>query len=187
MKTILFFAGIFALTTNVLFAQTPASADIKNSIINWTGHAEVGSYSPAGTLNFKEGHVSMKDGNITAADFTVDMTSMKQDNETLLGHLKSDDFFDVAKYPTSRIVISKIANGRGYGLLTIKNKTLPFNCGVIIAKSNGKTIITGNATIDRTQYGIIYNSGNFFSGLGDKAIKNTFDINFSIVILGGVD
>lgn len=187
MKTILFLAGIFALTTNVLFAQTPATVDLKNSIINWTGHAEVGSYSPAGTLNFKDGHLTLKDGNISAADFTVDMNSMKQDNETLLGHLKSEDFFDVAKYPTSKITISKVANGRGYGLLTLKNKTLPFNCTVTITKSPGKIILTGSATIDRTQYGIIYNSGNFFSGLGDKAIKNTFDINFSIVILGGAD
>ena len=42
-------------------------------------------------------------------------------------------------------------------------------------------MVTSNIIIDRTSYGIIYNSGSFFSGLGDKAIRNTFDVSFTVI------
>jgi polyisoprenoid-binding protein YceI len=172
---------IACLATNVLFAQSNLSVDVTKSIINWTGHADIGTYAPAGTLNVKDGSVHMNAGSITTASITIDMNSMKQDNEHLLEHLKSDDFFNVEKYPESTININRVSNGVAYGQLKIKDKTLPFQCPVLITTSAGPITITGKAVIDRTKFGIIYNSGNFFSGLGDKAIRNTFDIGFVIV------
>ncbi len=180
MKTNLIIIFIIFLLNNRLSAQTTFPVNTVNSIITWTGHAEVGSYAPAGTLKLKDGTVTVKEKQSIAAKITVDMGSMKQDNEHLLEHLKSSDFFDVLKYPVSTIKIDRVINGNAYGKLTIKNKTLPFQSPVTIDIKDGITTISGKTIVDRTKYGIIYNSGNFFSGLGDKAIKNTFDVAFNI-------
>ena len=184
MKSRIILTAIFICIANVLFAQTTLSIDTKNSIINWTGHAEVGSYAPKGTLNVKEGVVKFNRRLITGGTLTVDMKSMSQENENLLAHLKSDDFFDVEKYPVSVLKIERISKNIAYGKLTMKNKTLPFECPITIKQEKDRFTITGSALIDRTQYGIIYNSGNFFSGLGDKAIRNTFEIEFRIITSG---
>lgn len=180
MKIKFILTSLICLFVQLTFGQQKLAIHTKTSIINWTGHAEIGTYAPAGTLAFKEGSVTTKASQIISANLTIDMQSMKQENENLIGHLKSADFFDVDKYPVSTIRISKIVNGKAYGTLTIKNKTLPFSCPILVKKDNGETNITGSTVIDRTAYGITYNSGSFFSGLGDKAIKNTFDISFSI-------
>lgn len=182
MKTNFIITAIFCLVAKSLFAQSNLIIDTKNSVINWTGHAELGTYAPAGTLNFKdESTIQTKDAIITGALLVIDMKSMKQENENLLSHLKSEDFFDVEKYTLSTLKIERITNDIAYGHLTIKDKTLPFQCAVTVKKENNHYIISGNTTIDRTKFGIIYNSGNFFSGLGDKAIRNTFDINFKLI------
>ncbi len=182
MKTKIILSLAFMFFTGLAFAQGNLPVNVSNSLINWTGHAEVGSYAPHGTLYFKSGSILVNKSEITSAILSIDMKSMKQENEHLLEHLKSDDFFDVEKYPFSTILIEKVVNGTAFGQLTIKNKTLPFQCRVNVGQGSSMITISGKVVIDRTKYGIIYNSGNFFSGLGDKAIRNTFDIDFKIEV-----
>ncbi len=180
-KLTLTITTILLLSTS-LFAQNKLSIDLKKSTLIWTGHAEVGTYAPKGTLNIKEGSILQnKEFKIMGAVLLIDMKSMNQDNEHLLSHLKSEDFFDVEKYQTSTVKIEKISDGIAYGQLTIKGRTQAFQCPVTIKKENSHFVISGNTIIDRTKFGIIYNSGNFFTNLGDKAIRNTFDIEFNLV------
>ena len=182
MKTKIILSLALVLFAGMAYAQVNLPINVSNSVINWTGHAEVGSYAPQGTLYFKSGSISIDKGEITSGLLTLDMKSMKQENEHLLEHLKSDDFFDVEKFPTSTILIEKIVNGTAFGQLTVKNKTQSFQCPINIVQRSATITINGKAVIDRTKFGIIYNSGNFFSGLGDKAIRNTFDIEFKIEV-----
>ncbi len=180
MKTIITLIATILISITRADAQTQFTVDTKTSIINWTGHAEVGSYAPAGTLNLASGSISLRDGKITSAALKIDMKSMQQSNTNLLNHLKSEDFFDVERFPFSELVINKVVNGVAYGQLTVKGKAAPFSCPVTVTQSEKQLTISGNTVIDRTKYGIIYNSGSFFSGLGDKAIRNTFDVSFTI-------
>ena len=174
--------SILIISHTISLAQRNVTIDTKNSLVNWTGHAEIGTYAPAGTLNLAQGTVSLKGNEITAALLTVDMKSMNQENSDLVNHLKSQDFFDVEKYPASTIKIDRVSGGNAFGQITIKNKTLPLLCPVTIVKTGNQLLVTGRTVIDRTKYGIVYNSGSFFSGLGDRAIKNTFDVAFSVVV-----
>ena len=41
-------------------------------------------------------------------------------------------------------------------------------------------------TLDRTKYGINYNSGNFFEDLGDKLIHDDFDLRMLLFLVGKV-
>ena len=48
----------------------------------------------------RHGHYDGKDVSSIAADITIDATTITTDNEKRDAHLKSPDFFDVAKFPT---------------------------------------------------------------------------------------
>ena len=99
----------------------------------------------------------------------------------LVGHLKSDDFFGVNNHPTAKLVITSVAkksNGT-YGVvadLTIKENTHPVTFDL---DKNGNTATT-KLSIDRSKYNVKYNSGSFFSGLGDQTIYDNFDLNIEL-------
>jgi len=154
------------------------------SSLSWTGHAEVGTYAPTGSLAVKGGEVVFRNGNFTAADLSIDMTSLSQSNTDLAHHLKSADFFDVDHFPTATVHIDKLENGIVFGTLTLKNKTAPFQSPVQIKADGQRFTITGHVQLDRTTYGIVYNSSSFFSGLGNKAIRNTFEVEFNLTVIG---
>ena len=43
-------------------------------------------------------------------------------------------------------------------------------------------VYTGTLTFDRTKFGMIYKSGNFFKDIGDKAIHDEVVLNFKVVL-----
>ncbi|MEN1785238.1 MAG: YceI family protein, partial [Bacteroidota bacterium] len=85
-----------------------------------------------------------------------------------------------AKYPRARVNIKNITNGIMKGTLTIKGITKPITVPYKRVNSDKGIVLKGMVTIDRTLYGINYNSDSFFKNLGANAIKNTFDVNFKI-------
>ena len=185
MKRLLFFLVLFPFA---LVAQTKQvlAIDGKGSSLTWTGHAEVGSYAPSGSLSIREGKIVLEGGSLVGADLLIDMNSMTQANPDLLHHLKSADFFDVEHYPTAEIRIERFAGGTVFGSMTIKGKSAPLQAPVRVTQENGRFVINGKVTLDRTQYGIVYNSASFFSDLGNKAIRNTFEVEFSLTGVGQV-
>lgn len=182
MKNIVLIIILTVASLSNGLAQQKLNVDIEKSTINWTGHAEIGSYAPTGTINIKSGTVKLKKGEVVAAEIFIDMNTLKHENEDMTSHLKSEQFFDVKKFPLSVINIARIVNRKANGTLTIKNKTGSISVPVEIAKTSFGLTISGKTTIDRTKYGVIYNSTSFFSGLGDNAIRNKFDIDFKIML-----
>ena len=64
------------------------------------------------------------------------------------------------------------------GSLTIKGKTQPVEFPYY---KKGNTY-TGTVNFDRTKFGIIYGSKNFFKNLGDKVIDNNVQLSFIAVL-----
>lgn len=96
--------------------------------------------------------------------------------ERLEGHLKSDDFFGVDKYPTASLTI-KSANRikDGYyvnGEITIKGTTQPIAFELEVEGNKAEAELK----IDRTKFDIRYGSGSFFANLGDKTIYDNFEV-----------
>jgi polyisoprenoid-binding protein YceI len=155
--------------------------DPKSSTIKWTGHAQTGVYSPSGTLKVKAGNVSLNEkGLITDAYIAIDMTSLHQDKEEMEAHLKGADFFDVAKFPEAIFKLSEIKGNTATGLLTIKGITHLLTFPFSISRQNDQLGIKATLQIDRTLYGIKYNSTSYFQDLGSYAIKNEFELEISL-------
>ncbi len=172
----------------VTFSFTAIKTDTKEvktaeSTINWVGEKVTGKHE--GTINLKEGHLDFKKDKLVGGAFVVDMESINVTDLTgsykqkLEGHLKSDDFFGVAKHKTATLVITKVTEDDDEneydveGELTIKGITENVSFEIEI---EGNTA-TAELEVDRTKYGIRYGSASFFNDLKDKAIDNEFDLD----------
>lgn len=167
------------------------SVDLTSSNIVWKGYKVTGEHT--GTVKIKNGNLQFTDGQLSGGSFDIDMNSINcTDLEgeyagKLVGHLKSDDFFGVAKYPTAKFVITRAiaqdtkGNYKVIGNLTIKDTTKEIKFFANLTESNGKVTATGKITVDRSEYNVRYGSGSFFDNLGDKTIYDEFDLNVTLV------
>ena len=163
----------------------------KESAVNWGGKKFTG-HGHEGTINIKEGNLTTNiDQNITGGEFTIDMSSIKDDegSKSLEGYLKNKDFFDVVQFPEARLLITHIfpdgelkdkSEHTITADLTIKGITRDIVFPATVALDEKDLEITANFEIDRTRWNIKYGSGKFFKGLGDKVIND--EINFKITL-----
>lgn len=151
------------------------------STVTWKAYKVTGSHN--GTVDLKSGALMFDEGKLTGGEFTVDMTSIVNNDlegdsrGKLEGHLKSDDFFGVANHPSSKLVFTEVkATGKNSyevtGDLTIKGITKPITFDVSVYGSKA----TATLKVDRAEYDVRYGSGSFFDNLGDKTIYDEFDL-----------
>lgn len=188
----------FALLLMTILASAALQAktytiDTEKSEVYWKGSKATGSFHE-GHFKFKEGSVEIEKGKIQSGQFVVDMNSLTnldlKDSpnyqKKLVGHLKSDDFFDASKYPTAEFKIKSVdhksdAEALLKGDMTIKGRTQAIE--VPIKMKVDKGIATGEAhlKLDRTLWDVRYGSGKFFKNLGDKLINDEFELKLKIV------
>lgn len=174
----------------VVFASLSVTAqtkkiDVATSSIEWLGKKVTGQHN--GTVNFKEGSLTFKGNALKGGTFTVDMNSLTATDlqgeyqGKLNGHLKADDFFGTANFPTATLVFKKIGSKAKdvYTVtadLTIKGITKPVTFDMTV---NGNTATT-TFNIDRTKYDIKYGSKSFFDSIGNKAINDEFELKVTL-------
>lgn len=170
--------------------------DTLNSNIEWKGYKvfKTESSSHFGTIKFESGVVTVKDGKLESGNFVADMSSLtsedlkdkKDDLEKLNGHLKSADFFEVDKFPTSSYEITKVSptaegdyNTVLDGNLTIKGITKPvqFKANVAV-KGNEVSIATEPKDIMREEFGV-----KFQSPVENGVIKNEITLQMKVKAL----
>ena len=168
--------------------------DTKTSNATWTGSKTlIKEYFDSGTISIKSGNALFEKGALVGGLVVFDMSSIKATStgggggeDRLSGHLKSDDFFGVEKYPEAKFVITSVSHEAGdtymlTGDLTIKDKTNPTTFPVEVVTTNGKITIEGTATVDRTVYDVKFGSTKFFKDLGDNVISDEFTLAFKVV------
>jgi len=177
-KNVMKLALLGLLTISQSFA---VDINLKASELKWKATKVSGEHY--GRIFFKSGDIVLKDNKLVSGNFTVDVNSLTVDDlsgkwaEKFTGHIKSKDFFTVAEFPEAKLKIKSIDGSKVTADLTIKGKTNTVNFDY---KVEGKTLI-GKLKFDRTKYGMVYGSGDFFKGLGDKMIHNNVTLDFKVV------
>jgi polyisoprenoid-binding protein YceI len=194
MKKSILFVALAVVGLGLAAFNTPATVskvNTKESKIQWKGYKVTGSHE--GFISLKEGNLIMNDGVLTGGRFVVDMPTMTCTDLTgeyadkLMGHLKSDDFFGVQKFPTATLEITRaIPYGKPgeYKIeakLTIKETTKAIKFNATVSESGSNWVGQAKITIDRSEYNVRYGSGSFFDSLGDKTIYDEFDLNVTLV------
>lgn len=161
--------------------NTKKEVKTTQSKVIWKGYKVTGSHE--GTIAIQKGNLIFDGSKLTGGEFTIDMRSISSTDlegeyqKKLEGHLKSDDFFGVEKFPTASLVFTKVnATGKNSykvtGNITIKGHTESITLDLSVYGNKA----TASLKIDRTKFDVRYGSTSFFDGLKDKAIYDDFDL-----------
>lgn len=178
--------------------STNFEVDITGSTFGWKGTKVTGVHN--GTISIASGNIAVEKNNITAGNFVIDMKTIKDaditdadDNASLVEHLSSKDFFDVAKFPNSKFEITateKMAKpdsaGNNYkiiGNLTIKDITKNITIAANVTMDSTQFTATSKFNVDRTDFGLTYKSGKFIKNIGDKAIGDIIEFDLKLKAL----
>jgi polyisoprenoid-binding protein YceI len=135
----------------------------EGSKVEFVGSKVTGKHD--GSFKTFSGKIEMPEGKPEAAKITVEiqMDSVVSDNEKLTGHLKSPDFFDVAKFPKALFELTEIKAGGDKGATHTLTGTLDLH-GVKKSIAFPATVTIEGATakakaefsINRKDFQIIY-------------------------------
>ena len=188
MKQITIIAIVFLMFSGHALLAQKSEVNQEKSTIKWEGK-KIGT-NHHGEIQLKNRYLEVQNNEITDGVFVVDMTTIsnidlenENMNQKLVGHLKSEDFFGVEKYPTSTLQVtesSKFVNGKATitGNITIKGKTEPVSFEVV--RNNNE--FSAKILIDRSKFDVRYGSNSFFDNLGDRAIDNIFTLEVQLVL-----
>lgn len=156
--------GVSSFTNETKKAPITLAVVAEKSRVDWIG-SKAGDFH-TGSFTVKSGQVQVDGGKLVGGSFVIDLANLKVTDgagERLAGHLKSGDFFDVAKFGEATYTITSVNyNGDNNceinGNLAIKGATVPvkFNANIRSASEKG---LFGQAffSVDRTALGINYN------------------------------
>lgn len=186
MKNTIKSIALILLVTFVSFSfstlhEEKKDIKIADSKVVWKGYKVGGSHE--GNIAIKSGFLTFDEAALVGGSFVMDMTTISSTDLTggskkkLEGHLKSDDFFGVEKFPTATLnfTSAKATGKNSYqvtGNITIKGKTETVSLIVSVYGSKANVSLK----IDRTKFDVRYGSTSFFDGLKNKAIYDEFDI-----------
>ena len=186
IKTLFISLGLLVALPKV---DATLEVQVSESSVTWLGKKVTGEHT--GTVAIQKGTLTTEGDKLVGGSFVIDMNSIAcTDLEgeyagKLEGHLKSDDFFGVQKFPTASFVISKVTPEGGKhkidGTLVVKNIAREISFPAEVAMENGKVTATADITIDRSKFDVKYGSGSFFDGLGDKLIYDDFTLSVKLV------
>ncbi len=193
MKNIVKFFVFMIATIGIQVSVSAQQFTVDNtqSIVKWNGKKVTGEHF--GTIKIQSGTLEVKNNAVASAQVSMDMNSIVCEdltdagvNAKLVGHLKSDDFFSVEKFPVSKLSLTgvKKLTGNDYeftGDLTIKGITHPVTFKATSALEGSQLKSAGKIVVNRAKYDIRYGSGSFFTGLGDKMIYDDFTLDFTLV------
>ncbi len=195
-----FLLTIFLTATIAQAKQVPL--DTTSSQVQWKGEKKLlGAGDHTGLVKIKSGTINLNETNeLIGGTIVIDMTSIE--NKDLSGkyktklesHLDSEDFFHVKKHPEANFKITKVDKTRSNlytvtGNLTIRGETHPESFDVVVESKkvkDGKIMIaTGEITINRTKYGVTYNSeasvlNKAIKIAKDKVIKDSINLTLEL-------
>lgn len=168
------------------------------SVLEWVGRNINNRHY--GRIPFHGGELVIAGGELRRGEFVLDMTGISnldlQDEtyrQMLVDHLKSDDFFDVARYPKATIVIDgwqpvpAAAPGTPdhviSGVLTIKGVSRPVSIpAVVMPQEDGSLKAQAVVDLDRTGWDVTYGSGRLFEKLGMHLVHDRIDIELFLLV-----
>jgi polyisoprenoid-binding protein YceI/rhodanese-related sulfurtransferase len=167
------------------------------SRVEWTGRNLMSAHT--GKLKLRTGHIETRHGCLVQGAFTLDMNSIEnsdvhdpQMRELLIRHLKSDDFFDVQRFPTAEFEIKKAhalpdarpgsPNCEVTGNLTIKGVTAEVIFQAMVATTpDGLLAADAHFDIDRTHWNVLYGSGKFYEKLGKHLVNDEISLALKLI------
>ncbi|MBS1982693.1 MAG: YceI family protein [Bdellovibrionales bacterium] len=155
-------AGLSLVTASSFAANFKVDAD-HSSVGFVVSHMMVSKVK--GNFGKFEGEFSTDDksGKLTKGAGKVEVAAITTGNEKRDEHLRSPDFFDVAKFPTITFKITKVEGTKVTGDFTMKGVTKPLVLEATVSGKvkdpwgNERVGISGSGKINRKDFGLTWN------------------------------
>jgi polyisoprenoid-binding protein YceI len=165
--------------------QEVFKVDTEKSSISWLAKKVGGQHR--GVVKVASGQLVFNK-TVKSGTFVMDMANLTcGDSERVQNHLKSDDFFSVAKHPTSTFTITKVTAAGAdrvnvTGNLVIKGISQPVTFPATVKRQGDAVVaVAKGVKVNRLKYDIKFRSLAFFSDIGDKAIEDEFELDINLV------
>lgn len=163
--------------------------NLEQSIIQWQG-SKAGMFE-TGTVPFRTCEFEIRESALVAGSAVVEMNAIKVTSiqgsaaRSLAQHLRGEDFFNVAEFPTAAFSFdSGRADGRGNlvmeGKMNIKGISNPVTATLSFGSSDPVVASVG-LVFNRADFDVRYGSGSFFDNLGDDLISD--EVNLKMVLV----
>ncbi len=171
-----------AATTAPSGASSRANVVKEKSKIEWVAGKVTRDHN--GSFKTFDGGIEYAGGTPQQISFDIDLNSVESDDEKLTGHLKSPDFFDVAKFPKATFTSTSLTpadTGAPAGTTHMLRGTLDLH-GVqkevvipVKAEQTAEGVhATSEFTINRHDWGVSY------KGMADDLIKDSVLIKLDL-------
>ncbi|MFN8160484.1 MAG: YceI family protein [Solirubrobacterales bacterium] len=143
--------------------------------------AHLGISTFRGSFGEFEGRIVTAGGSLASVEGTIAPASVDVGDGQLAGHLRSEDFFATERHPVASFRSTSVQEtGEGSyrldGELTLRGVTRPLGLDVDVdgvgvgPDSSGRIALSGRGELDRTEYGIEWNSrlANGASMVGER-------------------
>jgi len=143
----------------------------KGSFLKWRASHLGGIDKRRGEIYYKDATILVNKGKLTNINITINMDKLTVDDlpnddaKELSEHLKSADFFNIEKYPTSKFELTKLEtiqgkyNSKITGNLLILDvsKNITFNASINVSERE-VSIKSEDFSIDRAEWGLTYHA-----------------------------
>jgi len=137
-----------------------------------TGSHNGGFTNVTGTVNVNGGKV------VGSPEILIDMKSTWTDTARLTGHLKSPDFFDVEKYPTSTFTVTSVEpaepQAKVVGNLNLHGVTKSITFPAAVQVTDDAVTVKAEFAINRKEFNISY------AGKADDLIRDNVVIKLDL-------
>jgi polyisoprenoid-binding protein YceI len=162
---------------------TAANVIKEKSSINFIGAKVTRDHK--GKFNDFDGRIEYVAGKPERISFDIDLSSIETDTPQLTGHLKSPDFFDVAKYPKATFTSTSLTDAPAgspdgathllKGTLDLHGVQKEVSIPVKAVQAPDGVRATSEFTINRHDWGISY------KGMADDLIRDNVLIRLDLV------
>jgi polyisoprenoid-binding protein YceI len=167
---------------------------IPESFVNWKGTHVIGGNGHQGFIKPLTGTLVFDaNGAIVGGYFELDMNTItltdKKDTSSdngVVSHLKDPDFFDVKKYPKGTFQLTKAIKASGdssyniTGQLTLRAITQEIQFPATIVRNGDDVVATASLTIDRTKWGITYQSGSILGLVKEELLEDRVPVSLAL-------
>jgi len=164
--------------------ETEAPKDAKQlsfsgegSKVEWVGRKVTGLHNGGFKTFTGKAWVSADGKTLEKVEVDIDVASVFTDSDGLTKHLKTDDFFNIEKYPKARFVTTEVKAGETYtltGNLTLRETTKSVSFPAKVKIADGKLSASAEFQFNRMDFGVKY------AGKENDLIKDMVDLKLNI-------
>ncbi len=167
-------------------ARETLAIDAARSSVGFTGAKVTATHD--GSFGAFSGAIALDPANLAASsvNVTIQMDSLRIEPERLAGHLKTPDFFDVARFPTATFASTSVREGASAqvggrpathtvtGTLTLHGVAKEISFPAIVEVASDAVHAVSEFVIDRKDFGIEY------PGMPADLIRDEVVIRFDV-------